>query len=539
MINPNGAGQDFFKGYVTVTTGGAFAIEDWDNDEIQSAIITLVGTQNGDKLTAVLPQGITSNADEIRNSDGDIVLMLTGPASLNDFQDAIGSVMFQAGSGGGERVVQVQLTDTNGMESKVLEGTVGAGNRSLAASGEASVREWSNAGFKVVGYTVNTIFTDGDVLKGLDVNTVDGAPHGGGVGFRNVTNETNSGRGNGIGVIGGTDARISGGESLVIDVGYHVHSARLTLTNFTSGETANWYAYDKTGALVSTGALSGLGSNTNSNDNTTRRPFELNITGEFQYLVIRGGNGNFLVDGLIVQGRTTATIGEFDFSASPAAQGASIDIESFAAPMTMSLEDDVDLELTTDIDSEALALAGAVTDVDVLDESEVSDETQTSWFDELDDYVAGTSLLDTEDEAFVLIGDKVQHITDDGISNISEYAGVEEIHLDGSVHFDLSYSDLLGSQDLEANSGPLKIFGGEDDVLDFGNNGSDALSNEEGRYADGDNEEAEDYGSWLLNGSVTEDGVTFDVYEYHSSASAGGDDDTKNQVLVQQGIEVI
>lgn len=81
VINPNGSGQDLISGYVKVTTGGIFNISDWDNGEVQSATITLVGTQTGDK-----------------------VLTLTGLASLSDFEDAIRSVMFQPSAGGADPV---------------------------------------------------------------------------------------------------------------------------------------------------------------------------------------------------------------------------------------------------------------------------------------------------------------------------------------------------------------------------------------------------------------------------------------------------
>ncbi|SUA55932.1 VCBS repeat [Oligella ureolytica] len=525
VINPNGAGQDFMKGYMTVTTGGSFAINDWDDDYVSSATITLEGTKPGDKLTAVLPFGIEGTETTV---NGNLVLTLSGNASRKDYEDAIGSVMFQAGAATGERTIQIQLTDESGESSNVLEGTLYAGTRSLEASGQASIKEWTDAGFKVAGYTTaNQLIIDNKLNVNESLKTSLDNSTG-------VFAQTRSNNGYGIGVGSSNDnVVISGNEHLVIDVGFNATgNANLTLKNFTRSsigiwpiifytyETAQWYAYDKTGGLVGSGSF-GSGSNTSNNSAVSAT---LEINAEYRYLVLKAADSssNFVVDGLTVQGNTTSTIGEFDFSASSGVQGASLDIENFAAPMAMSMvyEDDVDLELTVDSDRNS------------------SDES-SNWIDDLDNYVAGTSLLDTEDEAFVLIGDKVQHITDDGISNISEYAGVEEIHLDGSVHFDLSYSDLLGSQDPDADTNPLKIFGGEDDILDFGNNGPDALSDEEGRYADGDNEDAEDYGSWLKNGTVDEEGVTFDVYEYHSSASAGGDADTKNQVLVQQGIEVI
>ena len=537
VINPNGGNQDLIQGYMKVTAGGSFDIADIDDTEIASATITLLGTQPGDSLVAVLPLGITAEETTV---GGNKVLTLSGLASLSDYEDALNSVMFMGGSATGERTVEIKIIDSSGAQSSVLTGTYNHETpvtKQLPTGGPSTIREWSDVGFKVVGFANATVESGGV----LNTGTVAGNSHG-----TNISTYTDSGttNGNGIGV-GTSGALTSGNERMVIDLGFDAMRAKVSATNFIVNEIINWRSYDKDGNLVGSGTINA--NKYPSGNNATVRDFHVvpNVDGhdQFRYIVLQAGSGGFRIDGLEAtssyDANAAVSLSEFTYPENTGNSTDSIGFSDFGEPMFMALEDDVDLELTTDIDSEALALAGAVTDVDVLDESEVSDETQTSWFDELDDYVAGTSLLDTEDDAFVLIGDSVQHITDDGISNISEYAGVEEIHLDGSVHFDLSYSDLLGSQDPDADTNPLKIFGGEDDILDFGNNGPDALSDEEGRYADGDNEDAEDYGSWLKNGTVDEEGVTFDVYEYHSSASAGGDVDTKNQVLVQQGIEVI
>ena len=324
VVNPNGVGQDLIQGYLTVTSGGTFDITDWDDANIAVATITLQGRQTGDNLIAVLPQGITANTAIV---NGNLVMTLSGPASLADFEDAIRSVMFQSGAAGGERTVRIQLTDENGGQSNVLEGTVGAGSRSLAASGTATVTEWTAVGFKVAGYTNASLFSDGQPAQGLLVgSSLDTALLGSsGVAARNVTSGflNASERGNGIGVGTNSDnARISDNESLVIDAGYDARSATITLTNFTSGESAQWHAYDAQGVWVASGTLNGSGSSSNNNDNTTRRSYTLNIDDDFRYLVVKAGNGDFLVDGLAVVGRTdVVTIGEFAFEPSSGQQG--------------------------------------------------------------------------------------------------------------------------------------------------------------------------------------------------------------------------
>ncbi|WP_373686430.1 Ig-like domain-containing protein [Acinetobacter sp. YH12098] len=442
VVNPNGSGQDLISGYVKVTTGGTFSISDWDNGQVQSAAITLLGTQTGDKLITVLPLGITASETTV---DGNKVLTLTGPASLADFEDAIRSVMFQPGAAGGERTVQIQLTDPNGAQSNVLSGSVSAGATTLAASGDASVTEWTQAGFEVAGYTNNTaLFFAGQPTNGLQVGeTLDVALAAStGVGARNVNGilDAANTRGNGIGVTGGTggtDARISGNESLVIDIGYDVQSARLTFTNFTNGETAQWYAYDAAGVLVANGSVSGSGNGNNNGQNTTRRAFDLNgIDDDFRYLVVKAGDGNFLVDGLEVQGSTnTYTIGEFDYGES-GITGRSASAESFVAD---SFDDDL---LISGFENDSLnggagsdilnggsgndtLIGGLGSDTAIYVVLNAADATAGNATDTWKDFHFGDTATDSEADKIEFSADFFTGLLEDH-SNIADYISVTE-----------------------------------------------------------------------------------------------------------------
>lgn len=98
---------------------------------------------------------------------------------------------------------------------------------------------------------------------------------------------------------------------------------------------------------------------------------------------------------------------------------------------------------------------------------------------------------------------------------------------------------MLSNNDVSPNNGPIKIFGGSGDMVDFGDNGAYPLYDQAGvRYTDNGSVIGSSRTNWVKNGSQTVDGVTFDVYEYHNSSSSGGAIDTINHILVQQGIVI-
>ena len=248
-------------------------------------------------------------------------------------------------------------------------------------------------------------------------------------------NQTTSGHG--IGVTGGTDARISGTESLVIDIGYDVQSARLTFTNFTNGETALWYAYDAAGVLVANGLLSGLGNGYINSQNTTRRPFDLNgIDGDFRYLVMKADNGNFLVDGLEVKGSTnTYTIGEFDYGTSGIA-GRSASAESFVAD---SFDDDL---LISGFENDSLnggagsdilnggsgndtLIGGLGSDTAIYAVLNAADVTAGNATDTWKDFHFGDTATDSEADKIEFSADFFTGLLEDH-SNIADYISVTE-----------------------------------------------------------------------------------------------------------------
>ncbi|WP_432786615.1 hypothetical protein AAEX37_00701 [Oligella sp. MSHR50489EDL] len=491
--NNDGIGQDFIQGYMKVSAGGSFKISDLDDAEISSATITLKGTKQGDSLVAVLPNSMQSI--ETVDGNGNKVLTLTskdGSASLKDFEDALNSVIFMGGGEQGDRTVEIKVMDAHGATSTVIEGTYhyqGPTTKTVKAGGDSRINKWNDAGFKVMGFA-NGDFESGSVLKtNIIANTVPGTKIG---------SVANNASGNGLFVSGGDNTdTTSGQERMVIDLGFNAMHAKVSATHFSNYETINWRSYDENGKLVGEGTvnarkywdarLSDLGGG------TTVRDFHIvpNVDGhgQFRYIVLQAGTGNFRIDGL-------EATSSYDANASAS-------LSEFSFP--------VDRSSSTDSVEEVAA-------------------ARFTTFDDVMDFDADT---DTDDA-------QVVHITEDHSVTIADYGHADEIHLDGSVELGLSYADLLSSRDLFSESDkPLKIFGGEDDVLDFGNNGAqetDTQSLGKDSFADSSAEDVDDLNLWVKNGSVEENGVVFDVYEYHAGA---GEVDTTNQVLVQQGIEII
>ncbi len=108
-------GSDFRQTYSNGTTGVAIAdtdpaIADIDNSTIASARVVLLNPQTGDALTVGdLPSGITATTTA---SGGIITVSLSGPASLADYQTAVGAISFSSsGSSTLDRAVSVKVND--------------------------------------------------------------------------------------------------------------------------------------------------------------------------------------------------------------------------------------------------------------------------------------------------------------------------------------------------------------------------------------------------------------------------------------------
>ena len=333
--NINGTGVDEMKGYLSVTTGGRFEVADWDDQYVSKAVITLVGTQFGDNLYAVLPNGMVGTTTTV---NGNLVLTLTSKTSdgmlLSDVEEALRSTMFFGGNGAGERKVQIVLTDDNGAESNALEGEVYFGNKTLAAGGSPTIQEWSTAGFKVIGFTDTSLFEGGLAGAKLQIGTVDGKAADSGLSTHNST------AGSGIGVgSASNNAETKQGEYFVVDLdksgsGFDAAVATLTLNHYTAGEVLRWYVYEADGTLAGSGVVPA--STTNSGTTNTIFDVAPNVSGSgFKYIVLTSDNAtsNFLVDGLTAKSHGgLVTLGEFEFAAPVSAAA------MFAAPAAFHLD---------------------------------------------------------------------------------------------------------------------------------------------------------------------------------------------------------
>lgn len=113
------------------------AIADIDDTNIENATIVLTNPQSGDTLNVgVLPSGITL-ASGPALSNGVMTLMLTGSATLADYQAAIKAITFSsAGTSAVDRVISVQVNDGSS-ESNTAYATidVNADNRLVTVMG--------------------------------------------------------------------------------------------------------------------------------------------------------------------------------------------------------------------------------------------------------------------------------------------------------------------------------------------------------------------------------------------------------------------
>ncbi|MFC7298174.1 Calx-beta domain-containing protein [Herminiimonas aquatilis] len=162
----------------------------------------------------------------------------------------------------------------------------------LAASGTASVSEWTNAGFTVYGFEGQTLY--GSNTNSIVTANLDGAAAGR-VRVRNETGTNDDGIGVDNSNTTGTNARIQSGENLVIDIGFSTKSSSVTLTSLSSGETAVWRAYNASGAIVGSGTIGGANGDIVTSTIAT--------SSGYKYLVFTSTSSgtNYLVNGLTAQ----------------------------------------------------------------------------------------------------------------------------------------------------------------------------------------------------------------------------------------------
>ncbi|EBQ9024289.1 TPA: hypothetical protein ACF637_004771, partial [Salmonella enterica] len=121
--------------------------------------------------------------------------------------------------------------------------------------------------------------------------------------------------------------------------------------------------------------------------------------------------------------------------------------------------------------------------------------------------------------------------TNSDVTNLSsqKFTSFENIEMiSNGQSVDIRYKDLLDDTENEI---PLHIKGVKDSVVDLGQNNwtSDALSNKQNL-----SDNSQTLGKWTKQNTITEDGITYDIY-HHSAAGNSSVDD----VYIQQGIIVI
>ncbi|WP_267965119.1 hypothetical protein, partial [Testudinibacter sp. TR-2022] len=142
--------------------------------------------------------------------------------------------------------------------------------------------------------------------------------------------------------------------------------------------------------------------------------------------------------------------------------------------------------------------------------------------------INGGSGIDT-----LILTTTVNTKTGSGVTNLSseKFENFEVIQMTQSGQsVDIRYKDLL---DDTQNSQALRIKGVNGSVVDLGQNNwtSDALNGTQNLQ---DNTVSGKSGTWQKGASISEGGITYDVY-HHSAAGS----DTLNDVYIQKGIIVI
>ncbi|MDD2932603.1 MAG: Calx-beta domain-containing protein [Methylotenera sp.] len=163
--------------------------------------------------------------------------------------------------------------------------------KALAAAGNASVGEWTAAGFNVYGFDTNGTQTND--LYGGNTNSINTLNLNATAATR-VSARNNGNNDTGIGVENssttGTNARIQTDENLVIDIGFATKSASVTLTALSAIESAVWQAYDTAGNIVGSGTITGNAAGIVTSTLTT--------ASGYRYIVLNSTGATYLVNGL-------------------------------------------------------------------------------------------------------------------------------------------------------------------------------------------------------------------------------------------------
>ncbi|MFA7351760.1 MAG: Ig-like domain-containing protein [Methylotenera sp.] len=163
--------------------------------------------------------------------------------------------------------------------------------KALAATGNASVGEWTAAGFNVYGFDTNGTQTND--LYGGNTNSINTLNLNATAATR-VSARNNGNNDTGIGVENnsttGTSARIQTDENLVIDIGFATKGVSVTLTALSASETAVWRAYDTAGNIVDSGTITGNAAGIVTSTLTT--------ASDYRYIVLNSTGATYLVNGL-------------------------------------------------------------------------------------------------------------------------------------------------------------------------------------------------------------------------------------------------
>ncbi len=119
VIDGSGTTATYEEGDGALAILNGMSISDVDSDNLSTATITLSGTEAGDVLDTSGVSGLF--VDTSTNASGDIVVTLSGTASVAEYESAIKSITFSNSSDDlddGTRTVSVQVTDAEGTDSK-------------------------------------------------------------------------------------------------------------------------------------------------------------------------------------------------------------------------------------------------------------------------------------------------------------------------------------------------------------------------------------------------------------------------------------
>jgi len=262
---------------------------------------TSAETVNGDSATTTVPlQIFVADSVPIANADYDSVgiagtitgNVVTGAGGTGSGADALG---VDATSLTGVTLSQGTLVSSNynagtGTWTMVTtNGTLSIGQggaysytsslQNILGSG-GNAAGWSSIG--KFGFDGSNPFKTGGAGAGLDLTklTTPGAA---------VTYGTTSGD-LGLGVEASGTSRIQSGEYLVLDLGKEASAVKVALSNLTSGNTAQWYAYDDTGSAA--------GSGTVTSNNGTSFVTTLTLTASARYVVFGYGNNDYRVESI-------------------------------------------------------------------------------------------------------------------------------------------------------------------------------------------------------------------------------------------------